>query len=187
MRWFQLLMPKEGRFFELFDRHAGAVVAGAKALREMMEGGDAISREFTNVMDRENDADNVTRDIFMAVRRSFITPFDRGDIKDLTASMDNAIDMMQKTAKAVVLFEIKTFTPEMKAMGDIIVECAELVQEAVPLLNGISNHAARISSIAEKISSLEGKADDMHERGLKDLFARSKTDPMGYIIGNEVY
>jgi uncharacterized protein Yka (UPF0111/DUF47 family) len=123
----------------------------------------------------------------MAVRRSFITPFDRGDIKDLTASMDNAIDMMQKTAKAVVLFEIKSFTPEMKSMGDIIVECAELVQEAVPLLNGISNHAARISAIAEKISSLEGKADDMHERGLKDLFARSKTDPMGYIIGNEVY
>ena len=187
MRWFQALMPKEGRFFDLFARHAVAVVAGAKALREMMEGGDAISREFTNVMDRENDADNVTRDIFMAVRRSFITPFDRGDIKDLTASMDNSIDMMQKTAKAVVLFEIKTFTPEMKAMGDIIVECAELVQEAVPLLNGISNHAARISAIAEKISSLEGKADDMHERGLKDLFARSKTDPMDYIIGNEVY
>jgi predicted phosphate transport protein (TIGR00153 family) len=138
-------------------------------------------------MERENEADDATREILIAVRRTFITPFDRGDIKDLTTSMDNAIDMMQKTAKAVVLFEIKTFTPEMKAMGDIIVECATLVQEAVPLLNAISTHALRISKIAEKISHLEGQADEMHERGLKDLYASSKTDPMNYITGNEVY
>ncbi len=96
----------------------------------------------TNVMEREHEADDATREILIAVRRTFITPFDRGDIKDLTTSMDNAIDMMQKTAKAVVLFEIKTFTPEMKAMGDIIVECAILVQEAVPLLSR-DQHACR--------------------------------------------
>ena len=61
------------------------------------------------------------------------------------------------------------------------------MQEAVPLLNAISTHAARISRIAEKISQLEGQADEMHERGLKDLYARSKTEPMNYITGNEVY
>ncbi len=187
LRWFQALMPKEARFFGLFARHAEAIVAGAKALRAMLEGGDAIAREFTNVMERENDADDATREILMAVRRTFITPFDRGDIKDLTTSMDNAIDMMQKTAKAVVLFDIKTFTPEMKAMGDVIVECSLLVQEAVPLLSAISTHAARISRIAEKISHLEGQADEMHDRGLRDLYARSKADPMNYITGNEVY
>ena len=187
LRWFQALMPKETRFFGLFAAHAEAIVAGAKALRAMLDGGDAIERHFDDVMAREHDADNVTRDILIATRRTFITPFDRGDIKDLTQSMDNAIDMMQKTAKAVVLFDIRTFTPEMKAMGDLIVECAELVQEAVPLLAAISTHAARIGAIAEKISQLEGEADEMHERGLKDLFARSKSEPMNYIIGNEVY
>ena len=101
--------------------------------------------------------------------------------------MDNAIDMMQKTAKAVVLFDIRTFTPEMKAMGDLIVQCAVLVQEAIPLLAAISTHAARLNAIAEQISHLEGKADEMHERGLKDLYARSKLEPMNYITGNEVY
>jgi uncharacterized protein len=187
LRWFQMLMPKEGRFFGLFARHAEAIVAGAKALRAMMEGGDAVDLQYANVMTREAEADDATREILIAVRRTFITPFDRGDIKDLTTSMDNAIDMMQKTAKAVVLFDIRTFTPEMKAMGDLIVECAELVQEAVPLLEAISTHAARISAIAEKISQLEGEADDMHERGLKDLYALSKSQPMNYITGNEVY
>jgi predicted phosphate transport protein (TIGR00153 family) len=187
LRWFQALMPKEGRFFGLFADHAEAIVAGGKALRAMLDGGEALQRHFDAVMAREHDADNVTRDILIAVRRTFITPFDRGDIKDLTTSMDNAIDMMQKTAKAIALFEIKTFTPEMRAMADIIVECAVLVQEAVPLLSAISTHAARISAIAEKISHLEGQADEMHERGLKDLYARSKTEPMNYITGNEVY
>jgi predicted phosphate transport protein (TIGR00153 family) len=187
LRWFQMLMPKETRFFGLFARHAEAIVAGAQALRAMLEGGDAVEPQFKNVMDREHEADAATRDILIAVRRTFITPFDRGDIKDLTTSMDNAIDMMQKTAKAVVLFDIRTFTPEMKAMGDLIVQCAVLVQEAIPLLAAISTHAARLNAIAEQISHLEGKADEMHERGLKDLYARSKLEPMNYITGNEVY
>jgi len=187
LRWFQMLMPKEARFFGLFARHAEAIVAGAQALRAMLEGGEAVEPQFNNVMDREHEADAATRDILIAVRRTFITPFDRGDIKDLTTSMDNAIDMMQKTAKAVVLFDIRTFTPEMKAMGDLIVQCAVLVQEAIPLLAAISTHAARLNAIAEQISHLEGKADEMHERGLKDLYARSKLEPMNYITGNEVY
>ena len=187
LRWFQMLMPKEARFFGLFARHAEAIVAGAQALRAMLEGGEAVEPQFNNVMDREHEADAATRDILIAVRRTFITPFDRGDIKDLTTSMDNAIDMMQKTAKAVVLFDIRTFTPEMKAMGDLIVQCALLVQEAIPLLAAISTHAARLNAIAEQISHLEGKADEMHERGLKDLYARSKLEPMNYITGNAVY
>jgi predicted phosphate transport protein (TIGR00153 family) len=187
LRWFQMIMPKEVRFFGLFARHAETIVAGAKALRAMLEGGESVDRNFTNVMTQESEADDVTREVLIAVRRTFITPFDRGDIKDLTTSMDNAIDMMQKTAKAIILFDIRDFTSEMKAMGDLIVECAELVQEAVPLLSAISTHAARISAIAEKISQLEGEADEMHDRGLKNLYASSKTQPMNYITGNEVY
>ncbi len=127
LNWFHALLPKEERFFELFSQHARAIVGGAQALRAMLEGGDAISSQFAIVMQREHDADDATREILIAVRRTFITPFDRGDIKDLTTSMDNSIDMMQKTAKAVKLFEIRSFTPQMKSMGDAIVKCATLV------------------------------------------------------------
>jgi predicted phosphate transport protein (TIGR00153 family) len=188
LRWFYALMPREESFFGYFSEHARAIVAGAEALRAMLEGGDAVSRQFDIVMQREHDADDATRKILIAVRRTFITPFDRGDIKDLTTSMDNSIDMMQKTAKAVMLFNIREFTPQMKNMADVIVKCAVLVQEAVPLLSAMSTHAARIGAIAEEISRLEGLADEMHDSGLKALYeAHSKSDPMAYITGNEVY
>jgi uncharacterized protein Yka (UPF0111/DUF47 family) len=80
MHWFESLLPREERFFDLFTRHSDAVAASAKALRDMLEGGDAVPRHCMAVMDREQDADNITREVLIAVRRTFITPFDRGDI-----------------------------------------------------------------------------------------------------------
>ncbi len=139
LRWFHALMPKDEKFFELFARHSIAVLAGAEALRAMLEGGDSIARNYQIVMDREQDADDVTREVLIAVRRTFITPFDRGNIRDLITSMDNTIDQMQKTAKGIKLFEVTEFAPQMKAMADLIVKCAQLEQEAVPLLKTISS------------------------------------------------
>jgi predicted phosphate transport protein (TIGR00153 family) len=187
--WFHALMPKEERFFELFAQHSHAVVAGAVALRAMLEGGDAIARNYQVVMDREQDADDVTREVLIAVRRTFITPFDRGNIRDLITSMDNSIDQMQKTAKSVRLFEVTAFTQEMKDMAEAIVTCAELVQEAVPLLKSIGAEAGRISDITARISALEGKADEMHDRGLRDLYRANAADRngLGFFVGSEVY
>lgn len=188
MRWFHALMPKEERFFELFARHSQAVLAGAEALRDMMAGGEAVARNCKTVMDREHDADNATREVLIAVRRTFITPFDRGSIRDLITAMDNAIDQMQKAAKTVILFDVVEFTPQMKEMGDAIVKSAKLVQEAVPLLNAISTHAVRISSLTEQISALEGRADELHDLGMRELYRTSgKSDPMAFFVGNEVY
>jgi predicted phosphate transport protein (TIGR00153 family) len=189
LSWFHRLMPKEERFFELFAQHSHAVVAGAVALRAMLEGGDAISRNYQTVMDREHDADNVTREVLIAVRRTFITPFDRGNIRDLITSMDNSIDQMQKTAKSVRLFDVTTFTPEMKDMADIVLKCAELVQEGVPLLKSIGAQAGRISDLTAQISALEGKADEMHDTGLQALFQASAKGGNGldFFVGNEVY
>jgi predicted phosphate transport protein (TIGR00153 family) len=188
MRWFKALMPKEERFFELFARHSKAVLAGAEALRAMLEGGDAIERNYQIVMDREQDADDVTREVLIAVRRTFITPFDRGNIRDLITSMDNTIDQMQKTAKGVKLFDVTEFTPEMKDMADAIVKCAQLMQEAVPLLNSISSEAVRISDLTAQISALEGRADELHDIGLKALYQTTgKTNSMAFFIGHEIY
>jgi predicted phosphate transport protein (TIGR00153 family) len=188
MRWFNALLPKEERFFDLFAAHSRTLVSGAEALRALLDGGDAVERNFQLVMDREHEADAITRDILIAVRRTFITPFDRGAIKELITSMDNSIDQMQKTAKAVMIFELREFTPQMREMGDQIKRCAELVQEAIPLLQSISREASRLGEITEEISRLEGQADELHEQGLKELFQRYRlSDPMGFITGNEVY
>jgi predicted phosphate transport protein (TIGR00153 family) len=188
LRWFHALMPKEERFFALFARHSQAVLAGAQALRAMMEGGEAVAPNCQTVMDREHDADNATREVLIAVRRTFITPFDRGSIRDLITAMDNSIDQMQKTAKTVALFDVKTFTPKMKQMGDAIVKSAELVQEAVPLLGSLTTEATRLSALTEEISQLEGRADELHDEGLRTLYQdHAKSDPMAFFVGNEVY
>jgi predicted phosphate transport protein (TIGR00153 family) len=186
--WFHKMLPREERFFEMFEKHSLAVVGGAEALRSMLNGGNSIVQNFQTVMDREHDADDVTRDVLMAVRRTFITPFDRGDIKDLIGSMDNSIDQMQKTAKGIILFDVQEFTPQMKDMGDVIVRCSQLVREAMPLLRSISKEANRLTAISRELSSLEGKADEMHDAGLRELFlSQGRKDAMAFIVGNEVY
>ena len=188
MHWFHALLPREERFFDLFTRHTDAVAAGAKALREMLEGDDAIPRHRKTVMDREQDADNITRQVLIAARRTFITPFDRGDIKDLITSMDDAIDQMQQTAKTIMLFEQRSFTPQQKEMGDSIVMCAALVREAMPLLSSINTNAGRISEISEHISRIEGRADELHDTGLRELYrANQPSNAMAFFIGVAIY
>jgi uncharacterized protein len=188
LRWFHALMPKEERFFDMFANHSRAVLAGARALQSMLEGGQAVQSNYLTVMDREHDADDVTREVLIAVRRVFITPFDRGNIRDLITSMDNTIDQMQKTAKGIILFDVTEFTPQMKEMAALIVKCAELMQEAVPLLRSIGSEAAHISELTAQISQLEGRADELHDIGLRNLYqANANSNPMAFFIGNEVY
>src|SRR3974377_730945 len=104
-------MPREEKFFDLFARHSDSVLQGARAVRAMLDGGEAVAANCQKVMSSEQKADDVTRDVLIAVRRTFITPFDRGSIRELITAMDNSIDQMQKTAKSVTLFVLVHFTP----------------------------------------------------------------------------
>jgi uncharacterized protein len=95
---------------------------------------------------------------------------------------------MQKTAKSVMIFELREFTPQMREMGDAIKKCAALVEEAIPCLGSISREAAHLSKLTEEISRLEGQADDLHDGGLKELYQKhGASNPMAFITGNEVY
>src|SRR5260221_12139607 len=143
--WFRALMPKEERFFDLFTRHARITLAAAQALRALLKGDDDVLRCCREITRRENEADEITREVLMALRRTFITPLDRGDIKDLITSMDDAIDQMNKTAKVIRLFEIRSFERPMQAMGEIIVQAANISMEAVPLLRSIGKQASRLN------------------------------------------
>ena len=188
LRWFQALLPREERFFDLFARHSEAVAAGAQALREMLEGGDAVPRHYKTVVDREHDADDVTREVLIAVRRTFITPFDRGGIKDLITSMDNTIDQMLKTAKTIMLFDQRMFTPQQKEMADAIVQSAGLMREAMPLLSSMNTNAGRLNEISEQISKIEGRTDELHDAGLQELYrANQPSNSMAFFIGVEIY
>src|ERR1700684_1049766 len=164
--WFRALMPKEERFFELFARHAQVTLAGAEALRALLTGGDVL-RCCNEVNAREHEADEITREVPTALRRSFITPLDRGDIKDLITSMDDAIDQMNKTAKVITLFELNRFEEPMQGMGGLIVRAAKVSMEAVPLLGAIGKQAGRLNVLTEEIIRMEERADQLHDQGRK--------------------
>jgi uncharacterized protein len=189
MRWFQAMMPREEQFVELFCRHAKTLVQGATSLRALLEGGESIEQACAEIMRYEEEADQVARDTLLAVRRTFITPFDRGDIKQLTTSLDDAIDQMQKTAKAITLYEFTTFEPQMREMADVIMRAAELTMEAMPLLARLRQNAGRLNAIAEEITKVEEESDHIYDRGIKALFiaSRDAKDPMAYIVGAEIY
>ena len=188
MNWFRALMPREDRFFDLFARHSKTAVTAAEALQSLLHAGEQVPHYCRIIVEQEQQADDITREVMLAVRRSFITPFDRGDIKDLIQSMDDAIDQMHATVKTIELYELRSFDPLMRQMGDTVVEAAKLAAEAVPLLNAVGTHAGRLSSLTEQIIQVEGRSDELHDQGLKALYhAHGHTDPMKYLIGREIY
>ena len=183
--WFRALMPRDERFFTLFGRHAQVMLAGAEALRALLKGDD-VPQRCREITRRENEADEITREILTALRRTFITPLDRGDIKDLITSMDDAIDQMNQTAKVITLFELRSFEPSMQEMGGLIVRAAQLTTEAVPLLSDLGNQAGRLHGLTEEIIRVEEQADQLHDQGRKELFLKQK-DAIAFIIGTEMY
>jgi predicted phosphate transport protein (TIGR00153 family) len=188
LRWFQALMPREDRFFGLFDRHANTLVDGSEALKSLLDASASVPDASRRVMDFENQADIITRDVLTLTRRSFITPFDRSDIKELITALDDAIDQMQKTAKAIVLFEVASFEPEMAQMGGIIVQAAKLTVDAVALLGSMRQQSVRLNAITEEIIRLEENADGLHDLGIKSLYTRHRSgNAMDYIVGTEIY
>ena len=187
LRWFHRLMPKEERFFDLSPsirtQSSPAPRRSAPCSRAATP-----SRNHQTVMDREQDADNVTREVLIAVRRTFITPFDRGNIRDLIKSMDNAIDQMQKTAKSIRLFDVTAFTPEMKDMADIILKCAELVQEAVPLLKSIGAEAGHISISPRRFRRWKARPTRCTTKAcMRSFAAMPRAGTVDFFVGNEIY
>lgn len=188
LSWFNALMPKEAGFFDLFEAHAGMIRDGAGSLRALLDGGAAVSDHCRAIAAHEDAADAVTREVMLAVRRTFITPFDRSDIRNLIASMDDTIDQMHKTAKAVTLFELSVFQPDMLRLGDVIVKAADLTVEALPLLRSLKTNARRIGEITDEIIRLEDESDRLYDDGMAALFhGPARQDPMAYIVGAEIY
>jgi predicted phosphate transport protein (TIGR00153 family) len=184
--WFRALMPKQERFFEYFVQHAQVTLVAAEALRALVSGTGDPLKSCNEVHDRELEADEVTRNVLTALRRSFITPLDRGDIKDLITSMDDAIDQMNRTVKLIRLYEVRSFTPIMQEMGELIVQASKVSLEAVPLLRAIGEESGRLNVLTEQIIRIEGQSDELNEKGRRELYLSEK-NAIAFVIGTEVY
>jgi uncharacterized protein len=185
--WFQTLLPRTSDFFAMFERHAATLVAAANALSELVNGRPVAEDHIAEIHRQEHVADDVIRQVLRSVRQTFLTPFDRGAITSLIGSMDDAIDEMQDTARAIALYEMKGFEPEMKRMVDIIVEAAGLTAQAIPMLRNLTRNGPKIHNLTEKLVQLESDADVVHAAGLKKAFQNSNGVPMEFIVAREIY
>jgi predicted phosphate transport protein (TIGR00153 family) len=186
--WFQALLPKQGNFFALFEAHVLTIMAGSDALARLLQGGPGMGDHIREIIEREQEADDITREVLQTVRRTFLTPFDRSAITSLIGAMDDSIDQMQQTAGAISLYEVTSFEQEMKDMAAIIVDAARLIAEALPLLRNIHANASRLHELTERLVRMEGQADEIHAQGLKAAFkTHGETNTLRFIVSREIY
>lgn len=185
--WFQRLLPQKGDFFGLFEAHAATLVAAANALEQLAIDGASTEDVLHTIQDREHQADDLIREVLTEVRKTFLTPFDRGSITSLIGAMDDAIDEMLAAARAIDLYELRELRPEMKEIVGLIAEAAAVTAEAVPLLRNVSANGARLHKLTGRLVSLEGSADDVHASGLRRAFQAARADPLQFAVAREVF
>ena len=181
-------MPREARFFALFNRHAEFVVQGGRAMSELVrdyadEGRRAALIERINEVERA--ADKVTFETVSLVHSTFITPFDRNDIHRLISGMDDILDLIQDAAESMHLFDIQTLPPEAPQMARLLETCCDKVKAAVELLDSMDN-APRALALAQEIDGLESDADAIMRSGISKLF-REEQDVRQLIKHKNVY
>ena len=186
--WFQRLLPKRGDFFGMFEAHSAMLVRSAQSLRELAAGGKSTEQLLNAIQDDEHVADDVIRDVLTSVRKTFLTPFDRGAITSLINAMDDAIDEMLAAARAMDLYEVQQLRSEMVDIVNLIHEAAEVTAEAIPLLRNVSNNSTKLHGLTERLVTLEGMADDVHAAGLKRAFREiARSDPLEFAVTREIF
>ena len=182
---FGRLMPQEGRFFDLFNEHAGLIVQGSRELATLMASGDDLERRTRNVESIEKRADKITSSTIELLHTTFITPLDRDDIHQLISKMDDILDLIEDSAQLMFLYDVHAPTPEAKKLADICVVCCEKVKSAVALLPNMDN-AAAIMAICNDIDRLESDADHVMRAAIARLF-RDEPDVRELIKLRTVY
>ena len=167
-------MPREGKFFDLFNAHAERIVEGARELASMMSRFDELESHAQRIDGAERAADKITHETITLLHRTFITPFDRDQIHTLITSMDDILDLIQDVAESVVLYDVQETTPEAKQLAEICQFSCDRVKQAVALLTNLKDPQAILKS-CEEIDRLESDADRVMRSAVSKLF-REESD-----------
>jgi uncharacterized protein len=187
---FRHLMPREESFTALFCEQTKCIVAAAQELRSMINTGGSNDIHVTTIRSLELEADEVAKKVFVAANRTFNAPIDREDILALAHDLDDAVDLIEDTAKGIQRYGVREFPAQMRAMATAVVQSAEVLQEVMPLLDAITQEHKTIFSLCEKIGRIEGEADECFDAGLSSLRVQlrgSEIDTIAYIDRKELY
>jgi uncharacterized protein len=186
-RLLHMLLPKDDKFFNLFEKDADNLLNAAKVFRDLMS--NSISREeraqkIKRIEELEHHGDEVTHKIFSELGSTFLTPFDREDIHALASKLDDILDFIQGAATRLVLYRVEVISPEQERLAGMILDAVYELHKAIPLLRDLSD-VARIRESLVKVNSIENEADDLFERAIAGLFETCK-DPILLIKTKEV-
>jgi predicted phosphate transport protein (TIGR00153 family) len=188
---FSKLLPREGSFFELFNRHADYIMAAAQAFEQLVKHyGDPQQRErYTREVDEaERAADRVTQEVNRLIHTTFITPIDREQIHALINVMDDVADLFQDSAEGMTLYDVHRMTEEIQGLTDMCIRCCKCLKEAVSLLSRLAEPpiAEAILKICAEIDQLESEADRALRSAMSQLF-RAEPDVRELIKLRTIY
>jgi predicted phosphate transport protein (TIGR00153 family) len=164
-----LLMPREGRFFELFNAHADRVVEGSRELSAMIGTFSELDAHAQRIDAVERAADKITHECITLLHKTFITPFDRDQIHQLITRMDDILDLIQDVAESVALYDLRRVTPEAKQLAEICQMSCERVKTVVGMLTNVKQ-ADSILKTCREIDRLESDADRVMRTAISKLF-----------------
>ncbi|MFC1964197.1 DUF47 domain-containing protein [Chloroflexota bacterium] len=165
-------IPKEEKFFELFEASALNILKAARSFQEMVHSWDMVESRTAEITEMEHRGDSITHQIMAQVNRSFVTPFDREDIALLANGMDDIVDFIHAGADAMFIYKIETPTQRAKELTDIIVSGAEEVEKAVSKLRRRAD-LKKIFEHCVEINRLENMADRVFRSAMAELFEDS--------------
>ena len=178
-------MPREEKFFGLFEESAHNMVKAAQGLKKMTDSWEDIEERVSEITELEHQGDTITHQIMEQLHRTFITPFDREDIALLAHSLDDVVDFIHAAADAMFLYKVNSPGQKAKELADIIVQAATEVEKAMPRLR----HRAELKQVLPycvEINRLENMADRVYRSAIAELFDDS-TDVAQIIKWREIY
>ena len=179
------LIPRSGRFYELFDQSTRNLVVASEALTDLLEHFENVETKTAHLKDLEHEGDEITHEIYLQVHQTFVTPFDREDIAALAQRMDDVMDFIEGASTAIITYGITQPTAAARGLADLIrLQCVQL-EKAVSVLR----HKGRLKSILEQlkeINRLENVADSLFLDSMAELF-RGEMNPVDIIKWRDVY
>ncbi len=178
-------IPREQKFFDLFEESARNMVKAAQVLKELVDTWEDVKKSLDEIADLEHKGDTITHQIIAQLHRTFVTPFDREDIAKLAETLDDVTDFIYAATTRMFIYKIDHPTPRAKELADIILQAATEVEKAVPLLR----HRAELKKILPRcveINRLENVADELYRSAVAELFDET-TDMAQVIKWREIY
>lgn len=177
------LIPRDNKFFELFEEVAQNLSQGARLLRQILIDFQNIEERVRQLKEIEHRGDEMTHNILIKLNQTFITPIDREDIHQLASSLDDVLDFIYAAGVRLIMYKI-TAAPEAAAqLAEVVVKQTEQLSDA---LTQLPRKSDRVLEDCVEINRLENEADLIARTAIAALFEKEK-DPIALIKLKELY